>query len=434
VLGAILVNGATAVAIVTVMNRRGGRQLARWTVVALLLYLRVLGPILLHDVWNPYVTILPCLLFVLLLWSFACGDRWALPFAAAVASFLVQSHVGYLPVVAAGGATTVAVTAWSIHRGTDDSSWGDTRRPVLVAAVVGLVLWIPSIIEQLRHSPGNLTRIARFTSAHGFEQPWHALRDLWVSDTGAFAASLVGRHPKVGLDGADYFSNWPALVTVVVLALGLVLAIRHRVHDAIALGVFAIVFALPAMFAISHIVGGAFEYIHKWATLTGFFGFFLGGWMLCTLAWESERWSKRFDGVLAAIAVALVVMTSCTIATSSYPNAKLSADTVTVNAAVRRALASHPGARVTVQSAGGELSALLWVYSLADELDRHGISVFTFSPAADVLPARFRRLSPAPAVAITIVGDRDVAAFVAPGSRRIAHPDGISIFVSPAAP
>ena len=41
------------------------------------------------------MTVLPFLLLAFLAWTMGCGDRWAVPVGAVVASFLVQTHVGY---------------------------------------------------------------------------------------------------------------------------------------------------------------------------------------------------------------------------------------------------------------------------------------------------------------------------------------------------
>ena len=59
--------------------------------------------------WNPSITILPFVLVVLLAWSMSCGEAWALPVGAGVATFLVQTHVSY-------GFITAAVVAAGLRR------------------------------------------------------------------------------------------------------------------------------------------------------------------------------------------------------------------------------------------------------------------------------------------------------------------------------
>ena len=61
------------------------------------LLVRAVGPKFVSNPWNPDITVLPYGLLVLLAWTMTCGDTWALPVAVGVASFCVQTHVGYAP-------------------------------------------------------------------------------------------------------------------------------------------------------------------------------------------------------------------------------------------------------------------------------------------------------------------------------------------------
>src|SRR5215211_7594884 len=51
-----------------------------------------------RNPWNPYITVLPFGLLVFLSWAMTCGEAWALPTGAGVASFCVQTHIGYAPI------------------------------------------------------------------------------------------------------------------------------------------------------------------------------------------------------------------------------------------------------------------------------------------------------------------------------------------------
>ena len=111
-----LVNAAAVAATLAVAWRRGGLPLLVASGAAIGLLSQAIGPALLRDPWNPYVTILPLALFTFLAWSVAEGDRWMWPAAIAVGSFLVQSHVGYAVMVGAVGGAA-AFIAWR-RRGT----------------------------------------------------------------------------------------------------------------------------------------------------------------------------------------------------------------------------------------------------------------------------------------------------------------------------
>ncbi len=95
--GALLVNGLALAGIVLIARRRGGAVVCVAAVVGCALLLWALGGMWVRDPWNPFVTVLPFGLMLFLTWAMTCGSTWALPAAVFVATFLVQTHVGYLP-------------------------------------------------------------------------------------------------------------------------------------------------------------------------------------------------------------------------------------------------------------------------------------------------------------------------------------------------
>ena len=85
-LGALAINGASIAGMALVAKRRQGTSLMIFTLVGCGLVMRALGANFLHDVWNPYIPVLPFGLLLFLTWAMTCGERWALPLAAGVAS------------------------------------------------------------------------------------------------------------------------------------------------------------------------------------------------------------------------------------------------------------------------------------------------------------------------------------------------------------
>ncbi|HEX5095126.1 MAG TPA: hypothetical protein VFX21_03900, partial [Acidimicrobiia bacterium] len=97
-------NIAALVGALVVARRRGGVLLMALVGIVALLLVRSLTLDLLVDPWNPWVAVLPFLLFVLLAWSVAERDRGALVWLVAVGTFLVQTHVGYALLFVGAGA------------------------------------------------------------------------------------------------------------------------------------------------------------------------------------------------------------------------------------------------------------------------------------------------------------------------------------------
>lgn len=118
--------------------------------------MRSWGPEPLTQPWNPYVALVPFFAFVVLSWLAADGRPGVLPAAVAAGSFCIQSHVGYAPAV--GGILAVAAVLLLVD------GWRRAGAPgpvtvglwLLAAAAVGLALWLPPLIDQWSHDPGNL--------------------------------------------------------------------------------------------------------------------------------------------------------------------------------------------------------------------------------------------------------------------------------------
>jgi hypothetical protein len=149
-LGALAVNLASVAGMAVVARRRGGTPLVLVTLLAGSLLMRTLGADFLRDPWNCFMTVLPFGLVVFLVWSLTTGDAWALPWAVGTTSFVAQAHVGYVvlafPLLAFG----VLWLAVDTLRDGDEEQRRRVVRAGLVAAVVGAVLWLPTLVDVLR--------------------------------------------------------------------------------------------------------------------------------------------------------------------------------------------------------------------------------------------------------------------------------------------
>jgi hypothetical protein len=231
------------------------------------------GPTVLCEPWNPYFAVLWFAVFLIVVWSVACGDLAMLPLAAATASLTAQTSIPYLAVCGMLGAVCAAVTVVTTLRATPGSP--DRKRglrSLLIAAGIVFVAWLPPLIEELHGDPGNLTLLVRYfgdvTSVPlGLVPALTALlhrldaRSLVVDPfiaAGGFARSLYP--PVPGSFSGVTLALW------IVSALG-ALALRKRALWTLH-GVALLSFVV-AVVAASRIVGPASPHVILWSWTIG---------------------------------------------------------------------------------------------------------------------------------------------------------------------
>lgn len=109
--------------------------------------------------------------FVFIAWVVATGDERALPWLALSASFLVLDHLQLTRIVPSIG--VAALGSWVVvvlrDRKADEAVWPERKRRSirawLLAVAVGVVMWVPSIVQQVTSSDGNLTNLYRAATA-----------------------------------------------------------------------------------------------------------------------------------------------------------------------------------------------------------------------------------------------------------------------------
>jgi hypothetical protein len=163
--GAMLVNMAAATLAVVVARRIGGirAMLAVAAVVAGLQW--VMGSELLFDVWQPNALVLPMMALLVVAVALAGGDLAMAPWFVGLGSLLAQTHVSYLPLVAALAVGAAVMAVLSVRRSTARVAW---RVPLTLAVVVAVLAWAQPVVEQLTgEGEGNLSRLARAAVADG---------------------------------------------------------------------------------------------------------------------------------------------------------------------------------------------------------------------------------------------------------------------------
>lgn len=165
--GVALVNALCIAGIAVFAYRRGGPLVGTAAMAATAALCWTMGSSLLYEPWNPHSVLLPFFFFLVLVWSLACGDLLALPFAVAAGSLVVQTHLSYVLLVPLLGAWGIFGLALALRRDRrrEPGGWPARRRQslwlVAVAGVVFGLCWLQPLIEQFTgDGKGNLTRLA----------------------------------------------------------------------------------------------------------------------------------------------------------------------------------------------------------------------------------------------------------------------------------
>lgn len=159
-IGVALVNILAVTTITVFAFRRGGRRTALAALVAVAAIIYSMGSELLFDPWNPHILMLICMAMLVTAWGIALGDRWAWPVYIALASYSLQTHLGYAYFIP-GVLLMALATGWLIARTCPDGPrWLPSRRTLIVSVITGVVLWSQPLWEQLTgRGEGNMTRL-----------------------------------------------------------------------------------------------------------------------------------------------------------------------------------------------------------------------------------------------------------------------------------
>lgn len=325
-IGALAINGAAVAGMALVARRRGGTPLMLVTLLGCALLMRMLGADFLQDPWNCFVTTLPFGLLIFLSWAMWGREAWALPAAAALATFLAQAHVGFValapPLLVWGVVGLVASTV--LEPDPDERSRAIRRvaRAAAVSAGVLAVLWLPPVLEAVRHPGSNLASIVRWFRHP--EDEAHSLAQGWRVMSGQFGGApewLTVKRDFTVLGESPFIDHAPLpWVLVLVLAAAVVLH-RRGVGGSRSLVATVLLTLGVGMVAVARTVGLAFDYRLRWTYLPAMIGAIIVGWAGWTVV--SRCWPRVGArllapgalGVLAALAGVNVV----TAATAGTP-------------------------------------------------------------------------------------------------------------------
>ena len=225
---------------------------------------------LLFWAWNPIVPILPFAFAIALSGGISTGAVALLPLFYAAASFIVQSHVGFAPLVLTLVATSTSALIWKLSRARSTARAEFFRWAAITAAVL-LVLWIVPLAHEFKTFPGNLAQLVEFF--------WTAPREPrgWEATFGITANQLLGSFAPqwqvTTTAEAPAHAPWLTLAAAgVQFPLLLAAGIRALRRGASFEGAFALTLLMVStigLCAVAAIIGPASDYLLVWLPMLG---------------------------------------------------------------------------------------------------------------------------------------------------------------------
>jgi hypothetical protein len=213
-LDAWLLGGVCACGAVAIVRSRAGETTARLAAAVVGLCIGVDTFHALINPWNPSLLGMPALLLLVAAAAAASGSTVALVVAFVTASYLVQTHIGTLPVASFAVLVATGAFVWRLRsaRRADMPRGAQAGRPVLDRAaistlVVGaglmIVMWGAPIVQQVTHANGNMTEIVHFFRDPGPATPHaHSVSDALAAVSDYATIVPLGRPTDLAGHGA----------------------------------------------------------------------------------------------------------------------------------------------------------------------------------------------------------------------------------------
>lgn len=219
-LGMTVINSAAVVGVWAGARSVLGRLGAVGAMLATLVLIASMGSVPLLETRQQLAMLLPfwCLMWVsAALWS---GRSWAAPAVVFSASLVVQTHFTFIyQAVALAVAALVAFAVGQRARWREP----EIRRPLLVAAVTGIVCWAPTVWDQIFGS-GNLAKVVGQSGSTGDRQGLGASAELlsgialrkpfWMPGSMGRADLAFGGSLHAGRSTWLTVGGWAAVVVV----------------------------------------------------------------------------------------------------------------------------------------------------------------------------------------------------------------------------
>lgn len=261
--GAIAVNVAALGTAVGLAFRRGGWWLAGGVSVWLLVAMRGYGIGVLTQPWNPYLPLVAWTVVVLCAWLVLEGDAMPLVPMVAAGTLCAQTHIPYLLLCVGLFAAVSAVVVVRWRRGL-----ADARRWLGWSVGLGVLLWLPPLVDQAVRTPGNI-RMLQQHFMNPSEEPIGLGRGIAVLLRHLDVAQVVfGGGGSGGFVDAAYRPDRSVVPGAVLLVLWLVsVLVAWRLRHRALLWLHAVLGATLALEGVSmvRIFGKVWYYLTLWA-------------------------------------------------------------------------------------------------------------------------------------------------------------------------
>ncbi|MFL6206206.1 MAG: hypothetical protein ACJ739_12745 [Acidimicrobiales bacterium] len=395
-------------------RRRAGLLGLAATAAGLALLLAAYGGAALTEPWNPYLPLLCWVVTLLATWSVLEDDRAALIPLVAAGSFCAQTHVPYLGLALGLGA--LAVGSVLLRARAQPGDRASMLRWLGAALALGVVLWLPPTVDQIRHDPGNYR-----TLLDHFSDPPEEPAGLRTGARAALEhldvvhlARSAGQETGWLVTSAD--GNTPSAARGVVLlgawAVAAVLCLRQR-RALLPLHAVAGASFVLMVLALSRIFGTLWYYLSLWGWAIGLL---LLAAALATLGsvrssrepiGTRQRWARITTIALAGLALAVTVRFTVTASDSPHGDARVAAQLALVVDDTAAAIddgagAATPGDGRYVVSWADAFHIGSQGYGMLSELERRGIDAY-LEPLFHVPATEHRALDPADATARVVL-------------------------------
>ncbi len=346
-IGAALVVAASVFGIVTIARRLGGPRAALCAAAVVAMTMWSVGHITLAEPWNPFFALWPFAFCLVAASEIASGDRRTLPWFALAASFTVQCH--YLYLIPLGGATFVTLV-WSMLRRFHwrQAETKATRKQRFTTAGVVVFAWLPSVVQQIRGNPGNLSEWWRATrSLSQSHVPFEYATHYLVQTVGGVPLFMRGPRSTAQLDLLGQPPSTAATIVAAIVIVGsllfMVLGLRRRGestdnHDHGALPAVALAALAGSIFTISRYPASFPAFPHYRIVLL---------WPVGALVWfgfassAATRLTQRKPALFAGLSGRAITALSCLTAIAMAAAASVGASPPGPSSAVEQGATLH---------------------------------------------------------------------------------------------